>query len=71
MMTLVYGPIYAFSEILPDVETSFAMIAALIAIEAPLQVRWHVDGALRHGATQEEIDAVREIAESVLARIKG
>ena len=71
MTTLIYGPIYAPPEVLPDVETSLAMIAALVAIEAPLQTKWHVAGALRHGATQDEVDAVVRIAELALERVKA
>ena len=43
-------------------ETSFAMISALIAIDAPRQIEWHLEGALRNGATREEVKAVREMA---------
>lgn len=71
MTTLIYGPVYAASEVLPDLETSLAMIAALIAIEAPLQTKWHIAGALRHGATQDEVDAVVRIAELALERVQA
>lgn len=43
-------------------ETSFAMIAALIAINTPRQIEWHLEGAIRNGATREEVRAVRAIA---------
>lgn len=44
------------------VETSYAMIAALIAIDTPRQIEWHLGGAIRNGATREEVRAVRAIA---------
>ena len=43
-------------------ETSFAMISALIAIDTPRQIVWHLEGAIRNGATREEVRAVRAIA---------
>jgi alkylhydroperoxidase/carboxymuconolactone decarboxylase family protein YurZ len=43
-------------------ETSFAMIAALVAMDAPRQIGWHLEGAMRNGATKEEVRAVRAIA---------
>lgn len=43
-------------------ETSFAMISALIAIDTPRQIGWHLEGAIRNGATREEVKAVRTIA---------
>jgi alkylhydroperoxidase/carboxymuconolactone decarboxylase family protein YurZ len=43
-------------------ESSFATIAALIVIDAPQQLRWHLAGAIRNGATREEVKAVRAIA---------
>ncbi|KAI5787438.1 AhpD-like protein [Pyronema domesticum] len=71
MMTLVYGPIYGFDDVLGEMETSFAMIAALIGADAPLQTSWHVAGAMRHGATKEEVDAVLRIAEYTKKRVNG
>ena len=38
------------------------MISALIANDTPRQVEWHLTGAIRNGATVEEVRAVREIA---------
>ena len=43
-------------------ETSFAMISALIAIDTPRQIGWHLEGAIRNGATKDEVRAVRTIA---------
>ncbi|OAX34895.1 hypothetical protein K503DRAFT_851457 [Rhizopogon vinicolor AM-OR11-026] len=59
---LGYGYVYAFLEVTSAKETSFAMISALIANDTPRQVEWHLTGAIRNGATVEEVRAVREIA---------
>ncbi|KAL7273014.1 hypothetical protein RUND412_004158 [Rhizina undulata] len=68
-ITLVYGPIYAFNEIITKLETSFCLIGSLIAISCPVQIGWHLDGALRNGATVEEVQAVREMAIRVMRHI--
>jgi alkylhydroperoxidase/carboxymuconolactone decarboxylase family protein YurZ len=51
-------------------ETSFAMVAALIAVDTPLQIGWHLNGAVRNGASIAEIQAVRKISIEV-ARAAG
>ncbi|KAG2144300.1 AhpD-like protein [Suillus clintonianus] len=61
-MTLGYGYVYAFLEVISSKETSFAIIAALIANDTLSQVGWQLTGAVRNGATVEEARAVREIA---------
>jgi alkylhydroperoxidase/carboxymuconolactone decarboxylase family protein YurZ len=60
--TLAYGFIYSFSDVLSHVDTSFTMIAALIASDTPRQIDWHLRGAIRNGASTVEVKAVREIA---------
>ncbi|KAG2359207.1 AhpD-like protein [Suillus spraguei] len=59
---LGYGYVYAFMEVTSAKETSFAMISALIPNDTPRQVEWHLPGAVRNGATVEEVRGVREIA---------
>ncbi|KAJ8596756.1 hypothetical protein M405DRAFT_757164 [Rhizopogon salebrosus TDB-379] len=59
---LGYGYVYAFLEVTSAKETSFSMISALIPNDTPRQVEWHLTGAVRNGATVEEVRAVREIA---------
>jgi alkylhydroperoxidase/carboxymuconolactone decarboxylase family protein YurZ len=54
--------VYAFLEVTSAKETSFSMISALIPNDTPRQVEWHLTGAVRNGATVEEVRAVREIA---------
>ncbi|KAI9567091.1 hypothetical protein HD554DRAFT_2270633 [Boletus coccyginus] len=57
-----YGYGYAFVGATSPMETSFAMISALIAIDTPRQIGWHLEGAIRNGATKEEVRAVRAIS---------
>ncbi|KAG2137692.1 hypothetical protein BD769DRAFT_1435642 [Suillus cothurnatus] len=59
---LGYGYVYAFMGVTSAKETSFAMISALIPNDTPRQVEWHLTGAVRNGATVEEVKGVREIA---------
>jgi hypothetical protein len=59
---LGYGYVYAFLKVTSAKETSFSMISALIPNDTPRQVEWHLTGAVRNGATVEEVRAVREIA---------
>ncbi|KAF8164006.1 hypothetical protein BJ912DRAFT_1035132 [Pholiota molesta] len=43
-------------------ETSYTLVAALIAGDTPQQIAWHLDGAQRGGASFEEVRAVRELS---------
>ncbi|KAG1857356.1 hypothetical protein DFJ58DRAFT_745079 [Suillus subalutaceus] len=61
-MTLGYGYVYAFLEVISSKETSFTIISALIANDTLSQVEWKLTGAVRNGATIEEVRGVREIA---------
>ncbi|KAF9009492.1 hypothetical protein BDQ17DRAFT_1235282 [Cyathus striatus] len=67
--TIGYGLIYGHTEILSPIETSYTLVAALIAADTPLQIGWHLNGAQRLGATFEEVKAVREIAVEVVKSI--
>ncbi|KAF9012878.1 hypothetical protein BDZ89DRAFT_1077208 [Hymenopellis radicata] len=60
--TFAYGWTYGFFKVTTPAETSFSMVAALIANDTPRQVDWHLRGAMRNGASLEEIKAVRQIA---------
>ena len=60
--TIGYGFTYSFNKHLTTVETSFLLVTALIASDTPLQIEWHLAGAKRNGATQEEVQAVRQMA---------
>ncbi|KAF5324755.1 hypothetical protein D9611_004187 [Ephemerocybe angulata] len=58
-----YGPMQdAFPGGLSQLETSYTLVAALIAGDTPQQIAWHLAGAKRCGASSEEVQAVRSIA---------
>lgn len=61
-MTLGYGYVYAFLEVISSKETSFVTISTMIANATPSQLGWHLTRAVHHGATVEEVRTVREIA---------
>lgn len=63
--TIGYGLTYGFTDILTPLETSYTLVAALIAGDTPKQITWHLDGAQRVGATLEEVEAVRMISMEV------
>ncbi|KAH7920912.1 hypothetical protein BV22DRAFT_1039276 [Leucogyrophana mollusca] len=60
--SFAYGYGYAFMKVTSPMETSFAMISALIATDTPRQIEWHLSGAVRNGATVGEVKAVRAIS---------
>jgi len=68
--TIGYGLIYGHVDILSSLETSYTLVAALIAGDTPQQIAWHLDGARRGGATLEEVRAVRELSMEV-AKFSG
>ncbi|KIJ37405.1 hypothetical protein M422DRAFT_178037 [Sphaerobolus stellatus SS14] len=57
-----YGYVYSFAGVLSPAETSFATVAALIPSDVPRQIDWHLRGAVRNGASIEELKAVRQIS---------
>ncbi|KAG2143838.1 uncharacterized protein EDB93DRAFT_1291267 [Suillus bovinus] len=61
-ITAGYGYVHSFSKVISPKETSFAIIAALIANDTLSQVEWQLTGAVRNGAAVEEARGVREIA---------
>ncbi|KAF8061658.1 AhpD-like protein [Lyophyllum atratum] len=65
--TIGYGLTYGFADILSPLETSYTLVAALIASDSPRQIQWHLDGARRRGATYQETQAVRMISMEVAA----
>ncbi|TFK34021.1 AhpD-like protein [Crucibulum laeve] len=68
--TFAYGYTYSFSQVLTAADTSFAMVAALIASDTPPQIEWHLRGAMRNGASRVEVIAVRDISIEV-AKVAG
>ncbi|KXN82618.1 hypothetical protein AN958_02469 [Leucoagaricus sp. SymC.cos] len=66
--TIGYGFVYGHTEVISALETSFTLVAALIAGDTPQQIFWHLNGARRGGATLEEVKAVRQISIEVANR---
>ncbi|KAL0264626.1 hypothetical protein SLS55_000576 [Diplodia seriata] len=62
---LMYGYILSNEKVLDAKETSFVAIAGLIPQDVNPQLKGHLRGALNHGATSDEIKAVREIVISI------
>ncbi|KAF5330746.1 hypothetical protein D9619_006063 [Psilocybe cf. subviscida] len=68
--TIGYGVVYGNTSILSALETSYTLVAALIAGDTPQQIAWHLDSAQRGGATLDEVRAVRYISLEV-AKLAG
>ncbi|KIM49534.1 hypothetical protein M413DRAFT_438718 [Hebeloma cylindrosporum] len=68
--TIGYGVVYGHTDITSSLETSYTLVAALIAGDTPQQIAWHLDGAQRAGATLDEVRAVRELSIEV-AKFSG
>ncbi|OCH90642.1 hypothetical protein OBBRIDRAFT_793081 [Obba rivulosa] len=66
--TIGYGVTYGGTSVLSQVESSFTIVAALIAVDAPRQITWHLANAQNGGATLDEAKAVRKIAMDVAER---
>ncbi|KAH9977327.1 hypothetical protein BGW80DRAFT_1166578 [Lactifluus volemus] len=60
--TIAYGSVYGYTGILNRLETSFVLVGALIAVDTPRQIVWHLDNARRGGASLEQARAARQIA---------
>ena len=58
-LTYAYGFTYGLLSTTSQLDTTYAIVAALIAMDTPRQVRWHLENARRGGATLEETKAVR------------
>lgn len=58
----VYGPLFAFDEILSAQETSLMIIASLVPQDVNPQLRGHLKGALNIGCDKETVEAVRGLA---------
>lgn len=65
-----YGHVYNFPHILNQRDTSYAIVAALIAMDTPRQVGWHLANCRRGGASRQEVYAIREISMRV-ASVSG
>ena len=60
--TVGYGITYGATDVLTQVEISFVLVAALISMDTPRQIGWHLANAMHGGATREEAQAVRQIS---------
>ncbi|KAI9761745.1 MAG: hypothetical protein M4579_000839 [Chaenotheca gracillima] len=58
---LMYGYLLSNLNVLTGQESSFVLIAGLIPQDVNPQLKGHLKGALNHGATVEEVKAVREV----------
>ena len=59
---------YGINDVVSQVETSYSIVSALIAMDTPRQISWHMSNCLRGGASLEEVRAVRAIAMDVAAK---
>lgn len=65
-----YGMTYNETDLFSQVEISYILVAALIAVDTPRQIGWHLLNAQHGGASLGEAKAVREISMKV-AEISG
>ncbi|KAG2065436.1 hypothetical protein BDR04DRAFT_1121849 [Suillus decipiens] len=61
-MSTGYGYVDSFMDVISIKETTFATISTMIANATYNKLEWHLTRAVHHGATIEEVRAVREIA---------
>ncbi|EJD06267.1 uncharacterized protein FOMMEDRAFT_119842 [Fomitiporia mediterranea MF3/22] len=59
---IAYGYVYQTVGILSQRDTSYAIVAALIAMDTPRQIGWHLANCKRGGARHEEICSIRDIS---------
>lgn len=58
---LMYGYILSNTSVLDARETSYVLLAGLIPQDVNAQLKGHLQGARNHGATTEEVKAVRQV----------
>lgn len=52
--------------ILSKIETSQITIGALLPLDVPTQVKWHMRGLVRVGGTEEQVRYALDIAKEIL-----
>ena len=62
---LIYEYWAAEDRILNGVETELLSIGALVTMNCPDQLTWHLKGAIRHGATEDQARFAYELGMSV------
>lgn len=60
--TVGYGITYGATDVLSQVEISYVLVAALISMDTPRQIGWHLANAQHGGASLEEAKAIRQIS---------
>ncbi|THG98039.1 hypothetical protein EW026_g4077 [Hermanssonia centrifuga] len=61
-----YGITYGSTgDLLSQVEVSYILVAALISMDTPRQIAWHLANAQHGGATLQEAQAIRQITMEV------
>ncbi|KAJ8474649.1 hypothetical protein ONZ45_g15876 [Pleurotus djamor] len=68
-LTTSYGLVLSHCSIVSLLETSYCFITASILDDFPRQVPWFYLAAMRHGASIEEVQAIRDIAIKVASLI--
>ncbi|RUS19414.1 AhpD-like protein [Endogone sp. FLAS-F59071] len=66
----VYGKILSDTRSLGEVETELIVIAALVPMEVPAQLKGHVHGAKNVGASDLEVKTVLDLAEAICSRVR-
>ncbi|KAI5120155.1 hypothetical protein M0805_003642 [Coniferiporia weirii] len=59
---IAYGYTYNSTHVVSQRDTSYAIVAALVAMDTPRQIGWHLANCRRGGASLEEVRAVRAIS---------
>lgn len=62
---VAYGYVFGHFDVLSQADTSYSLVASLIAGDTPRQTAWHLENSMRAGASLEEAQAVRSIAMEV------
>jgi len=65
-----YGKILSDTSVLGEVETELVVIAALVPMEVPAQLKGHVHGAKNFGASDLEVQTVLDLAETICSRLR-
>jgi hypothetical protein len=60
-----YGMYLSEFSILNPVETSQVLLASLIPLDVPTQVKWHMRGLIRNGGNDENLKYVVDIASQI------
>ena len=67
-MAIGYGFAYNHLDVVDQLQTSYSIVAALIAMDTPKQIGWHLANCKRGGASLEEVKAVKVLCMEVSRR---